>query len=479
MRAFNAPTYNYEADAAALARKMKLAEVMQAQGLQMPTGTEMAGRVAIQRSPMEYLAKVAQAYMGGKQVESLDEERKQLGGRYQADLQSGIGRFIDGISTKPGMQPEQHGNNPSAYQAPTGVSPVEAQQAKMRAVMEAIGSNHPVLQQIGMSQLTEMQKNGLTVKDLLPHATGASAKHMVTTGSTAGFEPKVELRGVQPGELTVGDDGNIRNPGTPGQPKPSGPIVPQGWKHEGTSEGGAHLARDPGGDLYQQTATGWKKLDNAPKISVSPQTNVFPAGQKAGAEHFWKNIADQVEKYNQAATAASLQKQSLAELKNLESQGINSGVPAPAATWVQNFAQSIGVPLTEKQIAKLGNSEGFNSVATELWQNVISKSGGNRGVTKEEAMELKNITPQLANSPEARLRMYAILERAADRAIKQHEAAHYNYTEALQAQDFKKVNPALFNASMPQPQTPNPAVPGAVPPTVLTLDQYIQSRKGK
>jgi hypothetical protein len=188
---------------------------------------------------------------------------------------------------------------------------------------------------------------------------------------------------------------------------------------------------------------------------------VVMPGQKAGMEEIFKKTGDRVVELGKAAQVATSNLQAISELKNLESQGIYSNVTTAPTTFFTNLAQAVGVPLDQKKVATLGNTESFNAIATDLWQGVVNKYGGNRGVTEKEAQELKKIVPQAANSPQARARMYQILESVSQRQIGQYKNANSSYNKALQTQNPADLPDLLEASSLPEPTKPDPVTPPA------------------
>ena len=142
------PTYDYEAEQAALARQLKVAEAMQMQGMAPMGGTEAVGGVAVKRSPLEGIAKLLQAYAGGRGVDAAEAGRKALGQRYAGELRTGMEGLIDSLSQTA---------SPADGMGPP-MSQEQLQGSKRAAIMRAIASNHPTLQALGTSQLAEMQK---------------------------------------------------------------------------------------------------------------------------------------------------------------------------------------------------------------------------------------------------------------------------------------------------------------------------------
>lgn len=436
--------YDYEAEQRALERQMQIAAAMQAQGMAPMGGTEMAGGVAIARSPMEGLAKVLQAYIGRKGIETVEGKMQTLRNRQRADLRSGVEKFIEGVSTQPGMQPATTGNNPSAYVGPTMDGPEDAQRKQREAVFEALASTHPTLQALGKSQLEAMKPKApdkLTLKDVLPYADPTSIPQMVT-GGMPGFKPKAE----RPIEV----DGVLLEPGTYKVIQAVG-SEPVHYEYKG--------------DLYERNPTTGKskKLDNATKVTTTLTNSPVIAGQKEGMSAVFKNAANKIDALGTQATLASENLQALSEMRQLDKNGIFSNVTTGPATFLTNLGQAVGVPV---DAAKLGNTEAFAGLSTDLWQGVVSKYGGNRGVTKEEALELKKIVPQAANSPEARQRLYTILEAAAKRQQTRFRNANRSFLKAAQADDVTLLED-LEDVQMPEPTKAAPVTqPAGKGPTV-------------
>lgn len=255
------------------------------------------------------------------------------------------------------------------------------------------------------------------------------------------------------------------------QPKPQLSFQGERWWETGSGipqdVGGITFGKpvNVGGDLYQgNNATGQvRKLDNAPKVSV--QANSLTKGVTAGMEAAFKSAAKRVEQFGDIANASRATLENLAEMKRLDAGGIYSNVTTGPATWFANFAQSLGMNLDP---AKLGRTEAYNAAAIDLWQSKIAgMEGGNRGVTKEEAAEIKNLLPQTAHSPEARQRIMAMMENVAKRSILRHENAQKAFHQAAQADDARMLDSIFTNVHMPAPVTPEPTTekPGFQPST--------------
>lgn len=270
------------------------------------------------------------------------------------------------------------------------------------------------------------------------------------------------LKAVAPGEITIDQFGNIRSP------------VSQGGAN-GAPGAPAYETVNIGGDLYQKTATGLKKLDNAPKINVAVHTPV-QFGQKAGAEQYFKNAANKVDELGKAASTASDIKQTVADMQALDAKGVFSNVTSGPVTFLTNLGQAVGVPV---DASKLGNTEAYRALSTDLWQKMVAKMGGNRGVTAEEAAQIKQMVPLAAQSPQARAQLYTIMNGIADRQIAQYHNADKAFAASTAAEDPRIFQQGFGNTYTPQPQAPATVVPPAAPASPMSLDDYLKKHGGQ
>lgn len=433
------PTYDYEAEQAALARQMKLAEVMQAQSLQPMGPTESIGGVAIQKSPLEAIAKVAQALSGQYQQRGVEARRKELGQRYAGELKTGIEDLIGGMGTQAGQQPpvadESGGHGGMPFDA------AGAQEAKRAAILRAVGSSHPVLQQLGMSHLTQMGKDNVTVKDLLPHADPTSIPGMVA-GGASNFKPKQEL----------GEVGGIVYDKNTKQVVQIG----NGYKPE------ERIKID--GDFYQLNPSTRKleKLDNASKVSVgvSP-TTIMNHGQRKLSEAWVTQAAKTVAELSDTGRAAERMESSLNTIEKLNANPMFSGPASTPAIFMSGLAKQMGIPVDE---AKLNNSDTFNSEATRMWVALMQQAGGARGLVKEESEKLMGSLPNLVQTPQGRQQIVTRLRQAAQKDRQIAIEANKQLGEAQNADDATKFTFGLIGAQLPQTGGPLPAAPGVSAP---------------
>lgn len=380
------PNYDYDQEQAQLQQRLKVMEALQTGALAPMGPTEVIGGYAVKRSPLEALSKVAQAYFAGKQIKSINDEQRGLADRYKGDLKTGIQQFIDGISAQPGQViPEQQGNNPSAYVPQQTLDATQSKDKQMKAVLDAIASNHPVLQGIGTSYLSSMGKDKITAKELLPYADPKTGIPGLVNNGVSGFVPKK----TQPKEV----NGVVYDPDSLQILQLKGGNPPSQVKIDG--------------DLYEVNAsTGQlKKLDNAPKITTNVRVpvNVVNQGESKFMQTLGEKSAEDLvkvkqEKYNSQQVITSMQK-----LEQLDRQGVYSGPTAPASQFVGSLAESIGIPVDK---SKLASSQAYQGELMSNMQQFLTGSIA-RSTTDKDAEMLRAPLPQLINSPEGR----AVLRR--------------------------------------------------------------------
>ena len=442
MPTVNIPTYDYEAEAEALKRRQAMADAMQMNSLRP---MDLPTQPGVKASPLQALGKLMEAYVGSKSQEKLKEDRTTLGDRYAADTASAFDKFD---KTNRGSEAPVFGKvNPDGTQFMEKTSG-----DSRKAVLEALASRNPAIREYAMKVAAEQAKGALTPKDLAAHATNESV--LARPNDPGSWKALKKLEQFTPGNVLADQSGTVANLtpapgaapiGTPGMP--SGP----GW---GT--------RTLNGDVYQETGTGMKKLDNAPKVNVTNSPVI--AGQKAGLEQYWKKAAEHVDSLGQIATQATNLKQSVAELKNLDGQGVFSNATSGVATLLTNLGQVAGVKV---DTTKLGNTEAYNAVTTDLWQGLVAKYGGNRGVTKEEAVEIKKMLPLAASSPQARQQLFQILDNVSNRQIQQYTNANKSFAKAVKLDDPEVFAGEIGDVYMAKPVEPTPVTPVGKPNKVL------------
>lgn len=250
----------YGIDLADIERRRALAQALQQQGTTPLGGTEMAGQVAIQRSPFEGLAKLGQAYAGAQGQKRASEQERALGERYQSDLNSTLAQAL------------QAGTGSAATTLPEGVQgPNMPAQAPDRARMAQILMQHPATQGIGTQQM---------VSDMDRQALVEGLKRYGQQPSGAQPSPSGQPLGGQPGQSPQG------NPAVGG---PAGGVPMELWMSGADPKSGyqkylEQLAKDnapvnvrPGGAIYQ----GGKVVFNQPQVAPGINLNYGVNGPSA------------------------------------------------------------------------------------------------------------------------------------------------------------------------------------------------------
>lgn len=151
------------------------------------------------------ISQIAQALGGMAMGSQLDKQQADLGQAYNTRLKEGLEGFMrtrDGTPAR-SMTPDEE----TDYYL-TGDQPKDLQGVKAdprRAVLEAMTSGLPPLQQIGQMELQAMLKpkgGGLEVKDLLPYANPESIPQLLAQGPEA-FRPKAGKLDVQ--DVSIGN----------------------------------------------------------------------------------------------------------------------------------------------------------------------------------------------------------------------------------------------------------------------------------
>lgn len=442
-----APNYDYDMEQDSIMRKQKLLEAM-SQGAMNPQPSGAKGKYAALGGISE-LMKVMMGIYGQKQ---LGEEKAALGERYKKDLTTGMDKFMKTSEGAPTpnfvMQNDGMGGAPDE---------VRANPNPRKAALDALASNHPVLRELGMKQLTA-KPDQITAKDALGHMDPKSV--VQNPMDPTKWMPKADVRVIDNAPIDVSD--RKMNPLAPNFPMYSDPV------------------KMGDGDLYQgNNLTGkLNKLDNAPKVNVNSSSTNVAAGQKEGLKTYFESAAKKVNALGEMASSAQDNKNTLAELANLDAKGIFSNVTTGPATFLSNLGQLAGIQVDTN---KLGNTEAYNALTTDLWQGLVSKYGGNRGVTADEAKEIKKMLPLAATSPEARQNLFTVLGNVADRQIAQYQTANDAFARSTKMEDPEIFSKEFGKIYTPSPGQTQPALSGpksGAPGKPMSLDDYLKAQQG-
>ena len=433
------PTYDFETEADAIKRKQAIADAMQASALRP---LDLPQQPGVKVSPMAVLGKMLEGYVANKRQDALKDERTALSQRYGEELKSGMEQYY---KTMQGYEVPSPSTAPGADGT---LQMVKVPGDRKKAIFDALASNHPVLRDLAIQQLKEEGKNQLTPKDLLSIATPESV--LANTANPATWKPKRELKAFAPGEVLLDSSGNYATPGNPSGQQPFD-------------------LKTIGGDLYQVSATGYKKLDNAPKVTVHNAVNM---GDNALMKKLGESTAELI---NNARTGKQQAQQMLFTANRLEAlnnKGVFSGPTANVATTIGAFAQTLGVPVDR---SKLGRSEAYNAILAQQVAKVLTAGNGvGRSMTDEDRKRFEQQFPQLVSTPQGRRQIIGMLRNSAAQDMQyanQVEAnLRKNYPEAARLWDV-----APTNVGFPTPANAGGQGPG----NPIPLDQYLKNFGGK
>lgn len=253
----------YQTQLDELARRQKMAEIMQQQSFQPIERFSYQG-IEAPISPLSGLAKALQMYMGASSQKDIADERKAVGARYQSDLVSTLGRANELAMGKPAT-PDQapvtsvddEGNiNPMVAGSPA-VAP-----NRQAAAMEYF--KHPALQPMGMA---EMQKNAQLQRFL---KAGGLQEQTLPNAAMTGTTPAT-------GDVTAAPTTPMAN--MP-QQKPIASVLTKFGQPAGGQPMAVWMEIDPTGKLYtEQLAKEFTEI-NKPTDIVR---NLRAAGVKEGS----------------------------------------------------------------------------------------------------------------------------------------------------------------------------------------------------
>lgn len=417
--------YDYNTQKGDIDRRQQITDAMLSSALSPMQSPQNPGRIASRTSPVEALSKLVQAYMAKKQGEGLKAEREGLETEQAQRLSSGVENYL---RTSQGAE---------AGLSEDGMPSAAVPGDMKKAVMEALASGHPVLQAMAMRQLEQMNKQGvgLEAKDLVALATPESV--LANPNNPAGWSPKRKLDALPPGEMLIDEGGNITEPGArQGQAPPA--VGGAGNLPSGAGWGTVKI----GEDLYQQSATGLKKLDNATRVNNTVSVNPVLKGEGSFMEGLGKDTAAMVQEARKRKVAAEANLVTAKTLENLDQQGTFSGPTANIATTLSSFANTLGIPVDG---AKLASSETYQAeLGKRVAEILTSGAGVGRSFTDADRVEFMKQFPQLVTSPQGRASIIAKMRETAAKDLAWYqqvdENVRKNYPEAAPLMQLSPAN---------------------------------------
>lgn len=427
------------AQAQQLARRRALMEALMSRSIGPQQMPQSGGRIASQMSPLQPMAQVLQAYMSAKGLKTADSEQQALGMQYKEGRNKAITEYMMGRQGSP-----------------------------LTGALKAATSDYGDVAELGKADLLQQMKSGVDTKDVLGLGAYSATSKVAAAEALRKGDPNWHTY-LKPEDKTT-SVGNTLVSTTEGQPPKS--LGYYGDEYEKNPDGTPKITQVIGAEgkpePYQRNIKTGKleKLDNAARVTATANAS---NPQNKGLEALFKNAADTVQELGKTARSSAQLADGLKRMQELDSAGVFSNVTAGPATFLTNLAQAAGVPIKDADAAKLGRTETYNSIATEAWQRLVSQMGGNRNVTREEAMEIKTILPQTRNSPQARERLYQIWTQVSQREVQRFHKANKALTDALAKND-----PAVWQSQFADifaPLTEVEDVPPMTRPQIRTIPQ--------
>ena len=186
---------DYDVERAEIARRQKLAQLMQ-QGALTPFGpTEQVGGFAVRRSPMEGIGRMAQAGAGAYMESKADERAKALAERIRGDRQTDYGTLMTGMQGQPAqpaeVMPEEVAGPPRPAQAavapgqinPAIIAQLRTPEAQAMAQKMWYEQNKPVSPDARLRYQGEMERHGTPSAGAILSNQGAMTRHETPSGS--------------------------------------------------------------------------------------------------------------------------------------------------------------------------------------------------------------------------------------------------------------------------------------------------------
>lgn len=145
-----APT-DFQTQQQAIERQRRIAEALQQQSMEPMQGQTVPGGFYVPPSPVQGLAKLAQALVAQRSMERADERQAELSDRQRQSLVDGLMGYQKALQGEPAqtfnVMDDEYGPQTATAPAVPG-----SRQAALAALLR---SEHPVLQQLGIAEMTK------------------------------------------------------------------------------------------------------------------------------------------------------------------------------------------------------------------------------------------------------------------------------------------------------------------------------------
>jgi len=145
---------DFQTQQQAIERQRRLAEALQQQSMEQMQGQTVPGGFYVPPSPVQGLARLAQALVSKHQQDSADQKQSDLSDRQRSALVDGLSNYQSAMQGAPAQTFDPDGDG----MGPTGTQPAVPgnRQAALAALLR---SEHPVLQQLGVAEMTKKAEN--------------------------------------------------------------------------------------------------------------------------------------------------------------------------------------------------------------------------------------------------------------------------------------------------------------------------------
>lgn len=344
--------YDVFAEQDALRRRQQLLQAMQSQAMQRP----IQGKYGLAQA----LAKIGEAYLLKGADTGLKGEQAQVNQQYQSGLQDQMAQFMrnyegEGAIKQFGATPEE----PSSVVTPATEADPRA------AIIAAMTSQYPEMQQMGKTMMPGLFKEKMTAKDIF--ALAGDGKYTPESVRAAAIALDPNLLKANPRYQTAGD--RIWQLGGESTPQA---VVDAREHFTPLRTLGTNGQGQP---IVGATAEGTNKPVFAP---AGQQINVDTGGEKAFAKQIGIDQAGELKaSYNEAKLAASLMPV-LGEAQKAIDSGIKSGAPAEFTLGLAKWAKALGIGNGDPSIA---NTDVFRAAVAQQTFKLIKNLGAGSGIS--------------------------------------------------------------------------------------------------
>lgn len=391
MSTFSLPP-NLMAQQSGIDRKRAIAQALMQSGM-TPQQGQMVGGHYVGPGLGGALAQLAQTFGGMAMNNRLDKQQAELGQAYNTQLSEGLDKFLRTREGAPGqtMNDQQAADLMQNDVAPQLAEPVKAD--PRRAVLEAMTSGLPPLQQIGQMELQAMLRGN-------------------------GRDPSM-----------------IKESGGQFYDLSSGKPVLLGGAEYGPTEtiGGDLYQRGPGGKLI--------KLDNAPKVSTTVNNNPTQAGLKKYQEAVGESLAPGGKSRVSAEQAQEGLTASVEALQAVN-DGARMGIAQPAMQVVRKLGAELGIANAD--------TAPTDALSAALKQSVFKDLGGlGAQISDADRKFVTEFSGDLTTDAGALKRMLAIRIAAQIKKVNAHNKQAQAFGRTVEDPGFEGLAGLPLNIQIP------------------------------